>query len=133
MNDHAWFRLLVSGVGLLLIGLSVPSIVQSVAWIATMFTDKTSFPGDSFLWSYSGVLAGQAFQFLFGVFLLRGGGRMAGRCIQRLSGVCAACGYDVRGVNSAVCPECGCGLPVKAGSDASGTVRASESEGVGPG
>src|SRR5262245_41502110 len=111
MADYSWFRLLVKAIGMLLIGLAVPSLIQTLAW-AWRFAQ--GFPGmstdDSWMWMLSSGL-GPVVQGVMGAYLLLRGDRLIERCLRDVYGRCPVCGYDLRGHAAATCPECGNALP----------------------
>jgi hypothetical protein len=111
MSDFAWFRLLVRGIGILLLGLSVPMFLWGVG---SAFTDQLRDASSSssrdalmtFLYRVP-YLVGYGAQAAFGLYLLFGGQRLVELAIKGVRGRCGVCGYDLAAVTAPVCPECG--------------------------
>lgn len=124
MVGNAWFRLIVRLVGVLLLGLAVPEVVQWVIYLGGMMfasdARTPSFGMDSWywLWSYLGGALATAIQAAFGIYLLFFGERLIRRCLQDTIGRCPLCQYDLKGRAGDRCPECGWALPGVAGTPA---------------
>ncbi len=115
MIDYSWFRLLVRAIGILLIGLSLPhALMSTVHVIDTLLTGNWSQYGWSGYFGWVGSIVGLLLQAGFGFYLLSGGGRLVERCLRGVYGWCPHCGYDVRTIPAANCPECGSVLPGRA-------------------
>lgn len=112
MSDPAWFKLLVRVVGLLLVGLAVPSLVDRVGTVVNEFTSPTPPTSLSVGWVVAWVL-GPALQCAFGVYLLAGGGALTRWCVGKAKGRCPSCDYDLRGITGGRCPECGALAPTE--------------------
>ena len=114
MNDSHWFKLLVRGIGVLLIGLAIPSVI-ALFGTAAMVANAANLTGnpsmDQWVWVLSGIL-GTLAQLGFGVNLLFGAPRLVRYCLRQVNSRCGACDYDVRGLRG-VCPECGATIPEK--------------------
>ncbi len=116
MKYKTWFRLVVRAIGLLLIGLSLPTacslavqLVQSMAWSAS------TSPGSGLLVMYGGLLGqivGYGLEFGLGLYLFFGGAWVVNHCIPSNRPYCPECGYDTSSlVSGQRCPECGDTLP----------------------
>jgi hypothetical protein len=114
--EYAWFRLLVRGIGVLLIGLGVPAIVSVVINLINYFLSNESLTRGSFWLSPMFVSAAYGAaslaQSLVGVYLLFGANRLIAFCMRDVLDHCTACGYDLRRVGAPNCPECG--VPIHA-------------------
>lgn len=126
MSDYAWFKLLVRGIGILLLGLSVPSLIRWFGSVVIMW-DAISPVATSWslrqqlLFGLPGLLAEGA-QAAFGWYLLFRGEGVISRVLAEIHGRCAKCGYDLRGLNSNACPECNTPIRAKApGADHANT------------
>ena len=111
MKQFTWFVLTIKAIGVLLIGMSLSSLLYPLQWIGMFFDDQTgAYGGVGRIIAYFIVSLGPLAQFVFGLYLLLGGRRIISRCIRMVDGHCIVCGYDVRGLDAKVCPECGTGL-----------------------
>lgn len=110
MPDLSWFKLAVRGIGILFLGLGVPSAANAVVAIA-LNAQTGGFGGQNTLILYAGYAIGPVAQSVFGFYLLFHGDRLIAFCIRGVLGHCSVCGYDLRGVSASVCPECGCQEP----------------------
>jgi len=110
MSDPHWFKLLVRGVGILLLGLAIPSALQAIASVSTIF-DPVVAPQDwnGRLWLMTHTLSALV-QLGFGIYLVFGAPRLVRYCVRQVYSRCGACDYDVRGLRG-VCPECGVSIP----------------------
>lgn len=125
MADYSWFRLLVRALGLVFIGLALPSVIQTAFWVANAWQYQTrAGTGGVSVWStvvqWTGVVVSVVIQLLFGLYLFFGGEWVIRRCLRDVYGRCAACGYEVAGHAGAVCPECGAMLPGRSAARAAG-------------
>ncbi len=113
MVDNAWFRLLLRGIGILLIALSIPSVVQAVLYAAqwTMTSMPAGFGLENSWWiSIAALLVGGLSQAVFGIYLLFFGEGLIRRCLADTIGRCPVCQYDLKGKRTGKCPECGVDL-----------------------
>jgi hypothetical protein len=115
MTDHSWFKLLVRAIGLLLIGIAVPSVLWFLAELLFMALPgspgKTT--GSMLYWVMSSLpaLLGYGAQVAFGCYLLFRGDWIINRVLTEVRLRCLTCGYDLRGLKSTRCPECSTPLP----------------------
>ncbi len=112
MKHKTWFRLVLKAIGVLLIGLTIPTLSQVVLFILYNFMVGVTplFVPRSFGRSWITV-AGPMLQFIFGLYLLFGGKWIVNLCIPSNRPYCQECGYDLSRATSANCPECGVKLP----------------------
>ncbi len=110
MSEFAWFKLLIRAVGVLLLGLAAPRLLQV---LATVFFDvlgstPTAQRGtwDPLLRNLP-ALIGYGLQTGIGFYLLAEGRMLIELCLRGISGRCTACGYDLATVAGTKCPECG--------------------------
>ena len=116
MKQFAWFVLAIKAVGVLLIGMSLSSLFYPLQWLGIFFDNQSgTYGGVGQNIAYFIMSLGPLAQFVFGLYLLLGGRRIINRCIRSVDGHCISCGYDVRGLDAKVCPECGTGLGTTAG------------------
>ena len=108
MTEFAWFKLLLRAIGVLLLGLGAPSLINQIAWIAISLTSVPA-PGmpRGYELPYLGALLGAGAQCGLGVYLLFGGNWFVNRCLAEIRGHCLNCGYSLEGVPGNRCPECG--------------------------
>lgn len=111
MNDYSWFRLLIRAVGLVLLGIALPSFLGTVGNMASYFASAPTSSQFPFVLGWAAYATGSLFQLVLGIYLLRGGGKLTAHCLSSVLGRCMACGYDVRTIASQNCPECGAVLP----------------------
>lgn len=114
MGDYAWFKLLVRAIGILLLGLSVPLILWTIGSILLEqfgYAYPGQRSGDLLLVRLPGVV-GYGAQAGMGVYLLFGAQQLIEMCIAGVRYRCAACGYDIVGIQTGLCPECGTGIPL---------------------
>jgi len=109
MNDHSWFRLLVRALGLLVAGVSVPSLVRGISSFAWAVFNQTQFAGQraSYLIFYASDMVGGMLQLLLGIYLLFFADAFIRRCLLDIRDRCPTCQYDLRGITAPTCPECG--------------------------
>ncbi len=112
MKHKTWFRLVLKAIGVLLIGLTIPTLADVVFiiihdWIvaARPLLIPRSF-GRPLI-----AIVGPMLQFIFGLYLLFGGKWIVNLCIPSNRPYCPECGYDLSKATSANCPECGVKLP----------------------
>jgi len=114
MTDRTWVILAVRGVGLLFVGMGLPSLLSMMGWALQAMFDGG--PG-GLQWDYAfysgGALLGSGAQLGFGVFLLLRPRSIARRWLADVRDRCPQCAYDVKGLSTAACPECGGPLPGK--------------------
>jgi hypothetical protein len=111
MKQYAWFVLAIKVVGVLLIGLSVSDLLYPLQLFGMLLDNGVGYTPSAqayFIWALEGL--GPIVQFAFGLYLLFGGQWIINRALHVVDGRCASCGYDTRGLNVEVCPECGVGL-----------------------
>lgn len=110
MSEFAWFKLLVRLVGLLLIGLSLPTVVWQIGRLlastipASPTRTSTSFSYE--LWAGAPYLLGYGVQLALGVYLLRGGDWVIRKILAEINGRCSVCGFDIQNTRGSTCPEC---------------------------
>ena len=128
MTNYAWFALLVRAIGLLLIGWTLPYVLSPIQTIALLFeSGQFGLPLSSKIAQVAYSL-GFIVQLIFGIYLFLGGKRIVMRCISAVDGHCAACGYDLRGLKTTTCPECGLETgPGDSGVNSPNTPKATES------
>lgn len=107
--DVVWFRFAVRGIGILVLGFGVPSVVQAIGSVIWYLWN--SFPGtDQMAWAVTALLGPLAYC-ATGLYLLLGAAPLIRYCTRGALGMCPACNYDVRTVPGHTCPECGAPLP----------------------
>ena len=108
MKQFAWFVLAIKAIGVLLIGMSLSRLLLPLQWIGVLLDGEIgNYGGVGQNIAYFTMSLGPLVQFVFGLYLLLGGRRIINRCIRMVDGHCIVCGYDVRGLDAKVCPECG--------------------------
>ncbi len=112
MKHKTWFRLVLKAIGVLLIGLTIPTLSQVVLFILYNFMVGVTplFVPRSFGRQWITV-AGPMLLFIFGLYLLFGGKWIVNLCIPSNRPYCPECGYDLSKATSANCAECGVKLP----------------------
>ncbi len=115
MKHKTWFRLVLKAIGVLLIGLTIPTLSEvTIFLLNSLLVGVTPlFVPRSFGGTWLGVLrvVGPILQFIFGLYLLLGGKWIVNLCIPSNRPYCPECGYDLSKATSANCPECGVKLP----------------------
>lgn len=107
MSDYTWFKLLVRAIGVLLIGFGAPYFIATVWWGIASLRQDGGMLGAQFV-IYSGfTILSTGLQSLFGLYLLFGGRWIIRYCLSDVRSRCVFCGYDLSGITSGVCPECG--------------------------
>jgi hypothetical protein len=115
MKYKTWFRLVLKAIGVLLIGLALPSLVREVG---SMFLYQSMFatnPGtlqldDITAWLWS--LSPPVIQMAIGLYLILGGAWVTNLCVPSNRPYCPECGYDLSQATSRErCTECGITLP----------------------
>jgi hypothetical protein len=121
MTDPRWFKLLLRGIGLLLLGLAIPSLPTIATYFAALIEQRRQGFGSLDISLAMAVVnaVGVFGQTAFAVYLVTGGGALARYCVRQSFTRCAGCDYDLQGVTGQ-CPECG--LPVPQATTAAQTV-----------
>ncbi len=113
MIRFGWFRLLVRLTGIVLVGLSVPSVVAVVTPVIYTVGDGSGVN----LAYYLAKAIAPAVQLVLGLYLLFGGRWIVQHCLRGIDTVCPICAYDLGAVKDAACPECGFSFrPLPAGN-----------------
>ncbi len=113
MKHKTWFRLVLKAVGVLLIGMALPSAAGWVFQIVISVIDDRSGRGvggaNRWWWWLSslGILA----QLAFGLYLVFGGKWLVNKIIPSNRPYWPECGYDLSLAPGQACPECGVTLP----------------------
>lgn len=112
MTDPRWFKLLIRGVGVLLLGLAIPSVPSMISYFAAVVEQRRQgFPSQDLTWTMAIVESvGVVAQTLFALYLVAGGGALVRYCVRQSLARCPGCDYDLRGV-AGQCPECGMPVP----------------------
>jgi len=115
VTDYSWFRLLLRATGVLLIGLSLPTLLSQMIQVVAMWWAPAAAPYTT-PWAYAvrytiPYVAGYLAQAAFGFYLLFGAERLIARCLRGVRGHCSNCGYDITAVTMDACPECGVEIP----------------------
>ena len=112
MVDNAWFRLMLRGIGIFLIALSLPSLVQAISYSVQFATSNRwgGGSGGTWWWSLGPLFVGSVPQTVFGIYLLFFGEGLIRRCLADTIGRCPVCQYDLKGRRTGRCPECGTDL-----------------------
>jgi hypothetical protein len=115
LNPHAATLLLIRFVGLLVVVWRVPELFGGLRMI---FQEgiRTWSSGTAFMGRYYLGEIGVLLQVALGLYMLFGGKRLARLILRGLPGVpglCHRCGYDISGLDSSRCPECGAKIPVR--------------------
>ena len=116
MKHKTWFRLVIKAIGILLVGLSLPSIVGSLGQIPYFFsvqsTTGMALTMSDWIWPQVFYWLGSALQLALGLYLFLGGTWIVNKCIPSNRPYCPECGYDLsHNQLSSNCPECGVILP----------------------
>ncbi len=111
MIDFTWFRLVIRAIGVLLVGLAMPSAVNHLASLIQLLAASSSMEISHYLFAMIAEFAGVVLMLGFGLYLLIGGGALIRYCTRDVTGLCASCGYDVRNLDADRCPECGAPIP----------------------
>ncbi len=123
MNDFMWFRPIVRLTGAVILAWAAPQATVGVVMLVVnglraidgsvqsqdllyfvMSTGAQSLPA-------IGIAA-------LGGYLLFGGRAFVRWCLRDLGSFCPGCGYDIRGLAGALCPECKGALPARTQPDA---------------
>lgn len=116
MRDFAWFRLMIVGIGLLIVGVGLP---DSLGIVISRLRDSWMSWGTMFAWTVQGWFylveaIPHVLQLAFGLFLVVRSKQIARHFIRGTVNRCAGCDFDLSGlVRADVCPECGTPLPPK--------------------
>jgi hypothetical protein len=115
LNPHAATLLVVRLIGLFIVAWRVPSLFASLGmilregvidWVANfMFVGRAN--------GYFLADIGELVQLALGLYMLFGGKRLARLILPGVPGLCHRCGYDISGLDSSRCPECGAKIPVR--------------------
>jgi hypothetical protein len=131
MKHKTWFRLVLKAIGVLLIGWSIPAMVQTLIQLiqyGDMFTfyapySMNSPPTRSTAEIVWGIVLGSSPHLMmvaFGLYLFFGGKWIVNKAIPSNRAYCPECGYQIANAESASCPECGVVLPRSGANESSG-------------
>lgn len=109
MVERVWFRLLIRALGVLFLGLSLPTLISLASNIvsALMASNSSPFAGRDWTIYYIGTGLGYSLQAALGVYLLFFAEGLIRKCITDTLGRCPMCQYDLQGQKGDTCPECG--------------------------
>ncbi len=111
MVDFTWFRLMIRGIGVLLLGLALPEFITLAVWFLQRPAIQVGgFSTASDLWSYVPGLIGILLKIGIALYLLFFAEGLIRRCLSDTIGRCPLCQYDLKGRRSGICPECGVDL-----------------------
>ncbi len=111
MDARTLATIVVRVFGLYLICNTGPTCVWAlVELVRALVADSAPSPEFSSGWDIAGHL-GTGLVFLLGVYMLLDGRQLIDHLLFVVPGRCARCGYDVRSIDSGVCPECGAPIP----------------------
>ena len=110
MKYKTWFRLVLKAVGILLLGLALPELLQEVGgymvYRATAFAPTG--PLQDVLILVAWTVSPPVLQAAIGLYLLLGGKWVADFCVPSNRPYCPECGYDLSNTKDAgTCSECG--------------------------
>jgi hypothetical protein len=124
MKHKTWFRLVLKAIGVLLIGLSITPLAQSLLSIIvygsdlwtiwspySMNTTPASRTASEILWGIAHMILPAGLQLALGLYLLCRGKWLVDKCIPSNRAYCPDCGYDLSSSAGTNCPECGVTLP----------------------
>lgn len=111
MSDHAWFRLVVRAIGVLLLGLSVPMLVWDIGALIVQLGNSGGADAGATMLYHVPTMAGYGAQAAIGLYLLMGGDALVRYCLKGVRGRCSGCGYDITATTTGRCPECGMAVP----------------------
>lgn len=123
MKHKTWFRLVVKAIGILVFCLGLAEFCGLVLHLAgVVFTDAIPSVGLPDLLYQFGYAFGRAVGgMVIGAFLLSSADLVTDRIIPSNRPYCPACGYEIAGVKTGDCPECGVALPDNVRADAGET------------
>lgn len=107
MTEHAWFKLLLRALGILVCGFAVPSLLTQGGYLIQALASSSPIWPDEYYWAFGGGLAGSLAQAAIGLYLLFGGNWIINRCLKEVRNRCISCGYDLTASTADACPECG--------------------------
>jgi hypothetical protein len=108
MKHKTWFRLVIKAIGVLLLGFSIPEIVQVMSYFLLVDWPSTG-TFVSYNWIY-GIIA-PSLQTAIGAYLLIDGRWIIDKSIPSNRPYCPECGYDLSQSRGEKCPECGVTVP----------------------
>ena len=105
MNARAWCLIVLRVVGLVLLCLALPGLVDILFFPLYL----SSYPGGALVALQQFLQDNHLWMLGLGLYLFLGGKWVAKQITRGLAvpGMCPGCGYDVRGLESSRCPECG--------------------------
>ena len=110
MKDLRWFRLLLFCIGVYFAGTGAIHNLNLVRWAVGQLAGGYAAAGDGI----AVFLVNTLFYFIpclftlgFGIYLMKGGGKLTKWVLRRAESHCMRCDSDLRGVTSNRCPECG--------------------------
>jgi hypothetical protein len=118
VSDYVWFKLLVRAIGILLLALALPKILDVLYWAVEYWAYGTQ------VYSTRGFIASLAFAAVdtaIAMYLVFGGRKLIEFCMLDLNDRCPRCGYSVSGLAGSACPECGTRLAGRSAPRASDT------------
>ena len=117
MKHKTWFRLVLKAIGILLLGISLPDLIDAVlmfsdiafnwsALVAGTGTRASLLTGHNMAAAIAQSLPGLA-QAAFGSYLFFDGKWILNKAIPSNVPYCPDCGYDLSKNSTGRCPECG--------------------------
>jgi hypothetical protein len=112
-SDASWFTATMRSIGVLVLALGLPWLVSEVmaaTWY--LFPQPPGAPvWVANKWQPFVFVIAPLLQVVLGFYLLFAGRRLKRFCLTGVGAHCPICGYDLRGMSGATCPECGVGIP----------------------
>jgi hypothetical protein len=84
VNDRTWFRLLLRAVGVLLLGLSMPVVIDRIVSLVGSMASRQEMTGSDFTWRWMLWLAGPLVQLALAGYLIIGPSRLERICMWGL-------------------------------------------------
>jgi hypothetical protein len=111
MTDYSWFRLLLKGIAVLLLGLSIPMLLWTLGALVAQRLASGGIGAVSLSVEWLPSIIGYGSQAAIGLYLLLAGQQLIDYCLRGVRGRCPACGYNVEGLSTTNCPECATPIP----------------------
>jgi len=107
MTEHAWFKLLIRAIGIMLCGFALPAILGQAGYLLQSFASTQSLMPLEYIWMSAGSALGTLAEAGIGLYLLFGGNWIISRCLKEIRDNCVSCGYDISASVGDTCSECG--------------------------
>ena len=114
MSELAWFRLLLRGIGVLVVLQLTPGLIGYLAYLPDVLGGG-GWASPRYAAQIFASISGYGLSLGLGLYLIFGGSKVMRLCTRDLIGRCPVCDYPLTKIVGSVCPECG--VPIRGHTD----------------